>query len=90
MLTVWGKRPKSVIYVVLNGGPSHIDTSDPKPDAPVEYRGDFNTIPTKLSDRPAAISGQATGVWVGHQSADRPKGRYLALCLLERVGRRSV
>ncbi|MCE9526971.1 MAG: DUF1501 domain-containing protein [Planctomycetales bacterium] len=41
-------RPKSVIYVVLNGGPSHIDTWDPKPDAPLEYRGEFNTIPTKL------------------------------------------
>src|SRR5688500_7912423 len=42
------KRPKSVIYVVLGGGPSHIDTWDPKPEAPVEYRGEFNTISTKL------------------------------------------
>lgn len=42
------KRPKSVIYIVLSGGPSHIDTWDPKPDAPVEYRGEFSTIPTKL------------------------------------------
>ena len=41
-------RPKSVIYVVLGGGPSHIDTWDPKPDAPLEYRGEFNTIATKL------------------------------------------
>jgi hypothetical protein len=43
-----GKRPKSVIYVVLGGGISHIDTWDPKPEAPVEYRGEFNTIATKL------------------------------------------
>ena len=43
-----GKRPKSVIYVVLSGGISHIDTWDPKPEAPVEYRGEFTTIPTKL------------------------------------------
>jgi hypothetical protein len=43
------QRPKSVIYIVLGGGPSHIDTWDPKPDAPVEYRGEFNTIPTKLT-----------------------------------------
>lgn len=43
------KRPKSVIYIVLNGGPSHIDTWDPKPDAPAEYRGEFSTIPTKLT-----------------------------------------
>jgi hypothetical protein len=42
------KRPKSLIYIVLAGGPSHIDTWDPKPEAPVEYRGEFSTIPTKL------------------------------------------
>ena len=41
-------RPKSVIYVVLSGGPSHIDTWDPKPDAPAEFRGPFGTIPTRL------------------------------------------
>ena len=34
-------RPKSVIYVVLGGGPSHIDMWDLKPDAPAEYRGPF-------------------------------------------------
>jgi uncharacterized protein (DUF1501 family) len=42
------RRPKSVIYIVLNGGISHIDSWDPKPDAPIEYRGEFNTIATKL------------------------------------------
>jgi uncharacterized protein (DUF1501 family) len=36
--------PKSVIMVCLTGGPSHIDTYDPKPDAPVEFRGEFQTI----------------------------------------------
>src|SRR5688572_23683444 len=41
-------RPKSVIYIVLAGGPSHIDTWDPKPEAPSEYRGEFATIPTRL------------------------------------------
>jgi hypothetical protein len=41
-------RPKSVIYVVLDGGPSHIDTWDPKPDAPAEFRGPFAPIATKL------------------------------------------
>src|SRR4051812_40763022 len=34
-------RPKSVIYIVLGGGPSHIDMYDLKPDAPDEYRGPF-------------------------------------------------
>ena len=41
-------RPKSVIYVVLGGGPSHIDSFDPKPNAPAEIRGPFGTIPTAL------------------------------------------
>lgn len=43
-----GQRPKSIIYIVLNGGISHIDTWDPKPEAPVEYRGEFNTIATRF------------------------------------------
>ncbi|HLQ45123.1 MAG TPA: DUF1501 domain-containing protein, partial [Planctomycetaceae bacterium] len=42
------RRPKSVIYVVLNGGPSHIDMWDLKPQAPAEYRGPFSPIATKL------------------------------------------
>ena len=42
------KRPKSVIYIVLNGGPSHIDMWDLKPQAPLEYRGPFSPIATKL------------------------------------------
>ena len=41
-------RPKSVIYIVLGGGPSHIDMYDLKPDAPDEYRGPFKPIATKL------------------------------------------
>lgn len=42
------RRPKSVIYIVLAGGPSHIDTWDPKPEAPVEVRGEFGAIPTSI------------------------------------------
>lgn len=41
-------RPKSVIYIVLDGGPSHIDMWDLKPEAPAEYRGPFNPIATRL------------------------------------------
>jgi hypothetical protein len=41
-------RPKSVIYVVLGGGPSHIDMYDLKPQAPLEYRGPFHPIATRL------------------------------------------
>jgi uncharacterized protein (DUF1501 family) len=35
------------IMLFLLGGPSHIDTWDPKPDAPAEVRGPFKPIATK-------------------------------------------
>ena len=35
------KGSKSVILLWMTGGPSHIDTWDPKPDRPVENRGPF-------------------------------------------------
>ena len=40
--------PKSVIMIVLPGGPSHIDMYDPKPLAPAEYRGEFGSIATSV------------------------------------------
>lgn len=39
---------KSVILLWMAGGPSHIDTWDVKPEAPLEIRGPFKDIPTKL------------------------------------------
>ncbi len=41
-------RARAVILIDLFGGPSHIDTFDPKPDAPAEVRGEFGTIATAL------------------------------------------
>jgi hypothetical protein len=38
----------SVILVWLPGGPPHMETYDLKPDAPVEYRGDFRPIRTNV------------------------------------------
>jgi uncharacterized protein (DUF1501 family) len=43
-----GKKDVSCILLWLGGGPSQIDTFDPKPDAPQEIRGDFKSIKTKL------------------------------------------
>jgi Tol biopolymer transport system component/uncharacterized protein (DUF1501 family) len=40
-------RAKSVIFVFLWGAPSHLDTFDPKPDAPSDYRGPFGVIATR-------------------------------------------
>ena len=38
---------KSVILLWLWGGPPHLDTFDPKPNAPLEYRGPFSPIATR-------------------------------------------
>ena len=41
-------KATSAIFVYLGGGPSHMDTFDLKPDAPVEVRGDFKPIDTNV------------------------------------------
>ncbi|QVL33530.1 DUF1501 domain-containing protein [Telmatocola sphagniphila] len=38
----------SVIILWMRGGPSHIDMWDMKPEAPVEFRGEFGCIPTTV------------------------------------------
>jgi hypothetical protein len=40
---------KSVIHIFLPGGMAHQESFDPKPYAPIEYRGPFGTIPTALT-----------------------------------------
>ena len=42
-------RDTSCIFIWLDGGPSHLDTFDLKPDAPIEVRGTFQSIPSKLA-----------------------------------------
>ena len=39
---------KSVIQIVLPGGMAHQESWDPKPEAPLEYRGPFTVAKTKL------------------------------------------
>jgi uncharacterized protein (DUF1501 family) len=63
-----GTKRKAIIVVFLHGGASHLETWDPKPDAPVDYRGPFQTIATQtpglrfceLLPRQAAISNRFT------------------------------
>jgi hypothetical protein len=43
-----GRRPKSCILLWMAGGPSHIDTFDLKPEAPVNVRGEFRPIDTSV------------------------------------------
>src|ERR1041385_3868487 len=52
-------RQPSVIILWMRGGPSHIDMWDPKPDAPVEYRGEFGTANTNV-----------TGIQLGDRSEE--------------------
>src|SRR4029450_11268431 len=40
---------KSAIMIYLPGGPSHMDMYDLKPDAPKEFRGEFNPIRTNVT-----------------------------------------
>jgi hypothetical protein len=80
-----GGHEKSVIILWMRGGPSHIDMWDPKPDAPVEYRGEFGTSSTKvpgilLSDM-LPMCGSVMDKWsiirslyhgdAGHSTADQ-------------------
>ena len=58
----------SCILIWLDGGPSHFETFDPKPDAPAEIRGEFHAIRTRVPGvffsenmkRLAAISDKLT------------------------------
>jgi hypothetical protein len=43
-----GRGKRAVVLFWLSGGPSQIDTWDPKPDAPEEIRGPYTTIPTSI------------------------------------------
>jgi len=42
-------QAKNCIILFLSGGAAHLDTFDPKPKAPVEIRGEFDTIETALN-----------------------------------------
>jgi uncharacterized protein (DUF1501 family) len=42
-------KAKAVIQIWLSGGPSHLDTFDPKPEAGNDYAGPLKAIPTNVS-----------------------------------------
>lgn len=46
--TTPAKSVNSVIILWMRGGPSHIDMWDPKPDAPLDYRGEFGVSDTNV------------------------------------------
>src|SRR5580692_7717071 len=44
-----GRTNKAAIMIYLPGGPSHMDMYDLKPEAPVEFKGEFNPIDTNVA-----------------------------------------
>jgi Protein of unknown function (DUF1501) len=61
-----GPRPliapiRSCILIFYYGGPSHLETYDPKPEAPSEIRGEFKTIAT-------SVPGLRIGEYLPHMS----------------------
>jgi uncharacterized protein (DUF1501 family) len=78
-------RAKSVIHIYLQGGFPHMDSFDPKPDAPAEYRGILTTVPTKLTGerftehmvKMAAIADKVTIVrGMTHTEVDHSRGQH--------------
>ena len=43
-----GKPEVNCILIWMDGGPTHYETFDPKPNAPSEIRGEYGTIPTSV------------------------------------------
>ena len=75
------RKPRSVIIVFLTGAPSHLETFDPKPDAPAEIRGEFKPIATKVpaagrraSALPGGAGGQVRGGAVAVASGEQSPG----------------
>ncbi len=57
-------KAQSVILLWMSGGPSHMDTWDPKPDAPEAYRGPARAISTnvtgiQINEHLPLLAGQA-------------------------------
>ncbi|HEX5053491.1 MAG TPA: DUF1501 domain-containing protein [Planctomycetota bacterium] len=80
-----GARAQAVIHLHLGGGMSHLDTFDPKPEAPVEVRGPFGTVKSKLQGEPlsdvlrrtAEIADKITVIRsMTHGEADHDRGTH--------------
>lgn len=79
----------AVILVWLRGGMSHLDTFDPKPEAPSEYRGPFAPVATRvpglriteLTPRLARLADRFTLLRsMAHTGGGHPSGSLQVLC----------
>ena len=64
-------KAKKVLMIFLTGAPSHIDTFDPKPDAPEEIRGLFKPIADERP-RDSGLRAPAADRGADRQVRDRP------------------
>jgi len=81
-------KGKSVLFIFLSGGPSHIDLWDMKPDAPAEIRGEFQPIATaaagiRLCEHLPRLAGRTGQVALlrslSHHSNDHEASMYMLL-----------
>src|SRR5687767_1481671 len=81
-------RDTSVILFWLSGGPGHMETWDPKPDAPGGFRGPFGAIPTNvpgvhfgelLPEQALRMDRLAVLRAVNHGTGDHTKGNHWML-----------
>src|SRR4029079_11872093 len=72
----------------LSGGPGHMETWDPKPAAPAEYRGPFGAIETSIPgiqfgelmpEQARLMDKLAVVRTVSHMSGDHTKGNHWML-----------
>ena len=89
-VTPWRReaRADAVIQIHVAGGMTHLDTFDPKPDAPTDVRGPWGAIDSKIDAEPvgalmrrtAAISDKITIVRsVSHPEAAHSRGTHTVL-----------
>jgi Protein of unknown function (DUF1501) len=78
-------KAQSVIHIYLQGGFAHMDSFDPKPDAPAEYRGVLNSVETKIPGvrfsehmaKTAAVADKLTVVRsMTHTEVDHSRGEH--------------
>jgi uncharacterized protein (DUF1501 family) len=83
-----GDPHTAVILFWCSGGPGHMETWDPKPEAPTEWRGPFGAIPTKvpgiqfgeLLPEQAKIADKLAVIrTVSHGTGDHTKGNHWML-----------
>lgn len=82
------QQDTNVILFWLSGGPGHMETWDPKPEAPSDYRGPFESIPTSLAsvqfgelmpEQAKLADHLAVLRTVNHGSGDHTKGNHWML-----------